>query len=210
MQEQEPKLPADFWDSLTDGVSIESVLPSKSYNEVRGKIKTGDVLLFRSRDWYTGLFLVSGRSEYCHAAMAGWWGNRLMCVEMTFDGGRAQLLSNVVNQYPGTCDVYKANASRRKFNREAALHAMLEITGRPYGYWTLFKASWVHLPIIRWFVRADVDDKESTAMPFCSAAVSAACRAGGVDPVPNLADRATEPGDLARSAFFKGMFTLVP
>ena len=41
-------------------------------------------------------------------------------------------------------------------------------------------------------------------------AVSRACRRGGVDPVPNLADRLTEPGDLARSAFFGYRFTLLP
>jgi hypothetical protein len=35
-----------------------------------------------------------------------------------------------------------------------------------------------------------------------------ACRAGGVDPVPNLADRLTEPADLARSPFFEYRFTL--
>ena len=37
-----------------------------------------------------------------------------------------------------------------------------------------------------------------------------AMRAGGVDPVPNLADRLTEPGDLARSAFYEYRFTLLP
>ena len=31
---------------------------------------------------------------------------------------------------------------------------------------------------------------------------------GGVDPVPHLADRLTEPADLARSPFFRYRFTL--
>ena len=44
--------------------------------------------------------------------------------------------------------------------------------------------------------------------PFCSEAVSIAVQAGGVDPVPTLADRYTEPGDLARSLFFHYRFTL--
>ena len=33
-------------------------------------------------------------------------------------------------------------------------------------------------------------------------------REGGIDPVPNLADRLTEPADLSRSAFFRYQFTL--
>jgi hypothetical protein len=70
-------------------------------------------------------------------------------------------------------------------------------------------ASW--LPVVRWLVRPVTDDRANGAHPpFCSQAVAIACRAGGVDPVPNLADRLTEPGDLARSPFFRYRFTLVP
>jgi hypothetical protein len=32
---------------------------------------------------------------------------------------------------------------------------------------------------------------------------------GGVDPVPHLADRLTEPADLARSPFYEYLFTLI-
>ncbi len=58
-------------------------------------------------------------------------------------------------------------------------------------------------------VHPDEDDgEESNLPPFCSQAVSLACRRGGVDPVPNLADRLTEPADLSRSPFFAYRFTL--
>jgi hypothetical protein len=33
---------------------------------------------------------------------------------------------------------------------------------------------------------------------------------GGVDPVPHLSDRLTEPADLARSPFYEYAFTLIP
>lgn len=179
------------------------------YSLARAKIRDGDLLLFRSRDWYTQLIAVAGRTEYVHAAMAGWWSGRLMCVEMTSGGGRAQLLSNQVERWPGTCDVYRANATRRHFSREKALSAMIAITGRPYGKWNLCRAALLHLPILRFFVPADMDDAEKCSWPpFCSQAVSMACRLGGVDPVPNLADRLTEPADLARSPFFEYRFTL--
>jgi hypothetical protein len=87
---------------------------------------------------------------------------------------------------------------------------MIEITGRRYGWWSLLWVAMVHLPVVRLLVRPDTDDSANGSLPFCSQAVARACRAGGVDPVPNLADRLTEPGDLARSVFFRYRFTLFP
>ena len=182
------------------------------YNDARSQIKNADLLLFRPRGapWWRAI-AVAGRSEYTHAGMAGWWGDRLMNVEMTSGGGRAQLLSNLVEQWPGVIDVYAANAVRRRFSRERALQAMIGITGKPYGKWNLFRAGLYHMPFVRFMVSPDTDDIETSNWPlFCSQAASIAYRLGGVDPVPNLTDRLTEPGDLARSPFFQYRFTLVP
>ena len=194
----------DFWSVIE--IMDRVVLP---YDLARAKIRDADLLLFRSRDWYTQVIAVAGRTEYVHAAMAGWWSGRLMCVEMTSGGGRAQLLSNIVQRWPASCDVYRANATGRHFSRAKALAAMIAITGRPYGKWNLCRVALLHLPFVRFLVRPDTDDAgKSIWAPFCSQAVSMACRLGGVDPVPNLADRLTEPGDLARSPFFQYRFTL--
>jgi hypothetical protein len=46
-----------------------------SYAEARRKIRDGDILLFRSKGFLSQLIRVGGRSEYSHAAMAGWWGD---------------------------------------------------------------------------------------------------------------------------------------
>ena len=180
-----------------------------NYSDIRGEIRNADLLLFRRRNRVTRLIAVAGRSPYVHAAMAGWWKGRLMSVEMTSGGGRAQLLSNIVARWPGTIDVYRANALRQRFSRERALLAMIGITGRQYGWTNLCRAALLHLPLLRFLVSPDVNDREnSTWPPFCSQAIAMADRAGGVDPVPNLADRLTEPGDLARSPFFEYRFTL--
>jgi hypothetical protein len=184
---------------------------SVKYTEARRQIRNADLLLFRRRDWYTRLIAVAGRSEYVHAAMAGWWKDRLMCVEMTSGGGRAQLLSNLVARWPGVIDVYQANAAGRRFSRERALAAMIGITGKQYGWVNLSRAALLHLPVFRFLAQPDADDSEpSNWPPFCSQAVSIADRAGGIDPVPNLADRLTEPADLSRSTFYAYRFTLVP
>jgi hypothetical protein len=181
------------------------------YLDARDAVCDADLLLFRRRDRLTRLIAVAGRSQYVHAAMAGWWNDRLMCVEMTSGGGRAQLLSNIVDRWPGTVDVYRANAVRRRFSRRRALLAMIAITGRRYGWLNLLRAALLHSLAFRFLVQPDTDDSETSTWPqFCSQAVAAAMRAGGVDPVPNLADRLTEPGDLARSAFYEYRFTLIP
>ena len=173
------------------------------YEEARRQIRNADLLLFRRRSLLTRLIAVAGRSPYVHAAMAGWWNERLMCVEMTSNGGRAQLLSNLVEQWPGAIDVYQANAVRRRFSRERALRAMIGMTGKRYGWLNLFHAALLHTPMLRFLIPPEVNDLDASDWPpFCSQAVAMADRAGGIDPVPNLADRLTEPGDLARSTFY--------
>lgn len=181
-----------------------------AYGDVRHEIDDADLLLFRPRGWLSRLISVAGRSPYSHAAMAGWWKDRLMCVEMTRGGGRAQLLSNLVSRWPGVIDVYRANAGHRRFSRRRALAAMIGITGRRYGWLNLSRAALLHLPALRFLASPSVDDGEASVWPpFCSEAVAAADRTGGVDPVPNLADRLTEPADLSRSPFYSYRFTLV-
>ncbi|MBN2475884.1 MAG: hypothetical protein JXB62_14830, partial [Pirellulales bacterium] len=152
---------------------------------------------------------VVGRSPYSHAAMAAWWHGRLMCLEtLQGRGGRAVMLSTLVADAPGWIDVFRIQLNRRRFNAQAAVEAMIEITGRRYGWRALVRAGLVHLPLVRFLVRPETDDAANGHLPFCSQAVARACRAGGIDLVPNLADRSTEPGDLARSAALVYRFTL--
>jgi hypothetical protein len=87
---------------------------------------------------------------------------------------------------------------------------MRRLAGCDYGYSAVLAAAMLHLPLVRLAVRADVDDKAiDRRPPFCSQACAMADRIGGrVDPVPHLADRLTEPADLARSSFYQYLFTL--
>ncbi len=183
------------------------------YSVARRRIRDGDLLLFRRRRGLVGkLIAVAGRSEYCHAAMAAWWNGRLMCLETVQGrGGRAVLLSRVVEESPDRIDVYRIGRGYlRRFDRDAAVGAMIEITGKRYGWMNLCKAAMRHLPVIRLFTIPMDDDQANGSLPFCSDAVSRGLRAGGIDPVPNLADAGTEPGDLARSAAIGYRFTLSP
>lgn len=181
------------------------------YKEVRDQIEDGDLLLFRRR----GPIAIAGRGDHSHAAKAAWWDRDLFLLETRAPfGSRAVALSSQVRRHPGRIDVYQTNPESRwpEYDRAGAIRFMRRLAGTDYGYAGLVAAGLLHLPVVRWFVRADVDDRTyDRRPPFCSQACAQADRiGGGVDPVPHLADRLTEPADLARSPFYRYRFTLVP
>jgi len=182
-----------------------------TYGDFARAIQDGDLLLYRSG----GLITVAGRGEHSHAAKAAWWDDELFCLEIRqLCGGRAVTLASQVRRYPGSIDVYEANAEGRwpQYDRAGAVRFMKQLCGCSYGWWNLGVAALLHLPLIRLLVRPTVDDLAiDRRPPFCSHACALADRlGGGVDPVLHLADRLTEPADLARSPFYRYRFTLIP
>ncbi|MBN2580892.1 MAG: hypothetical protein JXB10_18040 [Pirellulales bacterium] len=182
-----------------------------SLAEARKKIRSGDLLLYRRR----GLISVAGRGAHAHAAKAAWWDDELFCLEVREGhGGRAVTLASQVARWPRRIDVFQTNPGRRwpDYDRRGAVRFMRRLCGCSYGYAGLLSAAFLHLPVIRFFVTPDLDDAAiGRRPPFCSQACVMADRlGGGVDPVPHLADRLTEPADLARSPFYKYLFTLIP
>jgi len=183
---------------------------SARYREVRDQIRDSDLLLFRQR----GLVAMAGRGKHGHAAMAAWWGDDLFLLETrAVVGSRAVTCSSQVKRYSGRIDVFQVNPGNRwpEYDRAGAVRFMRRLAGREYGYVALLAAALLHLPILRILARPTTDDTSVAARPpFCSDACAMAYRlGGGVDAVPYLADRLTEPADLARSALFRYVFTLV-
>ena len=170
------------------------------YRDVRREIRDGELLLFRRR----GLIAACGRGRHSHAAKAAWWGGDLFLLETrAVRGCRAVTLSSQVRRYPGRIDVYETNPFDRwpEYDRAAAVRFMRRLAGSEYGYLGIAEAALLHLPLVRLLVRPDVDDNaRSRRPPFCSQACAMADRlGGGVDPVPHLADRLTEPADLCEA-----------
>jgi hypothetical protein len=175
----------------------------------RSQIADGDLLLFRRRS----LIAVAGRGEHSHAAKAAWWGDELLCLEVReWHGGRAVTLASQVKKHPRRIDVFRTNPQNRwpEYDQPRSTHFMRRLAGCDYGYAAVLSAAMLHLPLVRLAVRANVDDGAiDRRPPFCSHACAMADRlGGGVDPVPHLADRLTEPADLARSPFYEYLFTL--
>jgi len=187
----------------------------KTLTQARRNIRDADLLLFRRR----GLIAIAGRGEHSHAGKAAWWGNELMCLEVReWHGGRAVTLASQVRRFPGAIDVFAANPPTGKgdnprwpdFDSQKSNQYMRRLAGCDYGYAAVLAAAALHLPFVRALVRPDMEDASvDRRPPFCSQACAMADRlGGGVDPTPHLADRLTEPADLARSPFYQYRFTL--
>ncbi|HET6429207.1 MAG TPA: hypothetical protein VFJ30_12395 [Phycisphaerae bacterium] len=187
----------------------------RSLSEVTDSlIRRADLLLYRRR----GAISIAGRGAHSHAAKASWAGREsdvpMVLETRSIVGARAVTLASQVRVYPGRIDVYHSNAGDRwpEYDRQKADRAMWCMVGKKYGWWGLACAAVLHLPVVRWFVRAELDDLAiDKRPPFCSHACAYADRVGGgVDPVKHLSDRLTEPADLARSLFYDYAFTLIP
>lgn len=191
-------------------------LRAQTYSKAAPWIINGDVLLRRSGGCVDEVAIAAaGRGPWIHAAMAGWWNGVLMLLEIRqWVGGRAVTLESQVDAAPGRWDVFRVCDERHGPSypeglRLAALREMQKICGRRYGWWNLLKLGLRHAVVVRMFAGHQLDDRENGSAPFCSQAVARAWRTGGaIDLVPHLADAATEPSDLARSALLNYRFTL--
>jgi hypothetical protein len=177
-----------------------------SLADVLDQLVDGDLLLWRRR----GLISRFGRGHYSHAGMVAWWKWTPFCLEVReLVGGRAVTLASQVRRAPGRIDVFRANPSGVAWSRQMAVERMKHFAGCDYGYRAVLEAALLHLPFVRSLIPAEYEREAADHRPpFCSQAVAMAARAGGVDAVPRLADRLTEPSDLARSLFYRYRFTL--
>jgi hypothetical protein len=148
-------------------------------------------------------------SEVCEPCRCGW---RILEV-IQHKGYQDTPLPAAVRKHPGRWDVFAADPLHRwsEFNRAATIDRMRQFEGCVYGWGHLFRLALGRVPILgHWFAPSIDDRPHNGHPPFCSEAVSIAYQAGQIDVVPNLADRFTEPADLARSLFFQYRYTLIP
>jgi len=188
------------------------------------RIRDGDLLQFRPRRWNLPerLTALAGRGDHCHSALACWWDGELMVLESRLAGIRAVTLASQVERFPGLIDVYRTNYQTLfpEFHVRRMVQAMRRKTGRSYALRLLVRTTLSHTLLARLFFRAGTADNghdtDHRGPEFCSQAIASAARlGGGVDPVPHLQDRATEPNDLTRSQLFNRggrayLFTLEP
>jgi len=183
-------------------------------DDVISDISHADLLLFSGSYLSSEVIKAAGRSDYSHAGAVLWIDDIPLSAEATPGGVKIYYLPTRVRDYRGRIDWFRANANERwpEFSRMGTGRHLLKLMGNSYGFRGFAKMVLLHMPLFRWFVRPNFnDDDQFDPNPICSEAVAAAYYfGGGVDPVPKLSSRYTEPGDLARSPFFKYACSLEP
>lgn len=187
------------------------------------QLKDGDLLLWRHKGIIGRIISGPGRSIYSHAGIVAWWDDCPMVLELReWHGGRATTLVEAIRQAPAVIDHYSIemeslSAVHESDRRKMVVHEMRKKAGRPYNYAGVLLVGLLRMRLAQVFMsrlpndkRIDLADDRFPSLPeFCSQAVASAWRYVGEDPVPNLGDAFTEPGDLARSRLFDYQRTLV-
>ena len=163
------------------------------YDEARGTVQDGDILLFAGRHWLSRLIKrFTGR--YSHSAIACWWDDRLMVLEATWPGQvRAVPASFCVDDYNGPVDLWTCTYAG--LDRAKVVSAAKALLGRKYSFRKVVAALRRFLaPWRRTSPPADPTDAPKQLQ--CSEYVSYCLRQGGLDVAPGLPDAMTDPADF--------------
>ena len=174
------------------GVSEQRVF--LHYGGIRGKIRDGDILLFRGKSWISRVICRVTGSPYSHAAIVAWWSDRLMVLEAVGKGIVVSRMSVVVNQYSGKVELWTTDEN---LERTDVIRAAQRLLGKRYSLSKLVR-NLARLVLGR--PRHEDADPDAPPADFvCSEFVSRVWRAGGVDLVNDAPDMYTKPSDIAKS-----------
>jgi hypothetical protein len=184
-------------------------------------IRTGDILICRKTSLFGAIIGQFTKSEYVHAAMAGWvygrsptpHGGLPMLGETR--GHREARLINLVREitlWPGLYDVYRVRSDYWKHVQvvpELAFAFMCLASGSGYS-WKYCWWVWLHrrLPrFLHWLIPSIANSDSPATARNCSGLVHAALRYGG-GPQLKPEDWAVVPGDYADPEHFTYIGTL--
>lgn len=190
----------DVAHSLTSAGSGAILSPAVEYDDNRGQIKNGDVLLYRGRSLESRLIRWATRSRYSHAGLAVWWNGRLMVMEAVGRGVVVTPLSKNVSFYPGYVEWFTSVEEIPDHQRLQMVEFAQQELGKEYALWRA-----VLLGFRRLFQR-DVETRDKMRRElrlFCSHYVAQAYNAVGRDLKKGVSDRFMSPGDVAASPLLK-------
>jgi hypothetical protein len=166
------------------------------YEEVRLKIKNGDVIMYKGKSIFPKLIRWLTKSPYSHAGIAVWWNERLMVMEAVMKGVRVVPLSRNIYQHKGNVEWVSCKKEISEEDRLRMIVFAQEELGKSYGRW---KAVLFGLKVL---FKRDLSKKDELRMEnklFCSQYVAQTYNSIGLDLKKNREDRFMSPGDIARS-----------
>lgn len=179
-----------------------------NYEDIRGLIKNGDVLLYRGTGIFSRAIIwaskrkikLEKRHTKSHIEFAAWWDDkRLMALGAVGSGVRPAPLSNNVKNYHGTVELYKADLS--DVQREIIMEYALAQLGKKYPrIKKMIKLGWM---LITGKSRNKRDEYREANEIKCSHYVSAGYNLAGADPKKGISDEDITPSEIAQSKVFK-------
>jgi cell wall-associated NlpC family hydrolase len=171
--------------------------PRALYDQVRDRIRTGDLILFRGRGPLSRLIRKLSYCVYSHVGIAAWWGDHLVVFQSRIPVGVEVLPARrVVWKYDGQVDWWALKPEpAARLDRDGLLSVAIAELGKPYSFWGLVRAGF------RLLGGRLTGRRDPVALPesyFCSQFVSACFRGGGVDLAPDVNDECTSPGSIVR------------
>lgn len=210
-------------------------LTELDFNQAAPLLQEADILLFRSRGFFSYLIKRVSEGLYSHVGIASshyhdeddekiW-----ECIEFReWKGGRSVSLQTYIRTEDVVIDVYRPTAKKIvmsyntitdsieskivRLNTHDVTDTMRKMTGLPYGWRRIAWMAQFNLPVLRWFYSMEslVDDccLEDLVYPVCSTAIAHSFSKAGYDLIHNRSDIATEPSDISRSALLNYLFTI--
>ncbi len=176
----------------------------QTYGQIRGQVADGDVFLFRGRYLISKLFEKVDFSYYSHAALAVWWGDRLMILQAEGPGIQAIPMSVAVATYPGRVDWYRLRRDELQDLEKKLAAVLVEAKsdlGLAYGFGDLLRNIW------HWIAKVKLADPVYPRAMFCSEYVERCFRQGGIN-LTGKPDITTFPKDIAASPSLAYMATI--
>lgn len=186
----------------------------QSLSAAKSQILDGDGAYYRAAvSWVSRAISVAGRGIYSHVGTFLWLDGELFIHECREGYGcRLVLAEREVQLYPGRIDWHRTNAPDYTMRLSVRRRALQKL-GKMYDWRGVFQAGCFHVAGLRWLVQVDTEDTAISgpnAPEHCSYCRADLWDAAGFDIVPHLANRLTEPNDLARSAVEVYQCTLQP
>ena len=169
--------------------------PTLSYPEVRASIRDGDVLCFRGNASLSKLIMKLSGGSFSHTAIAFWWGQSLMALQVEVPGVQVVPVSRAVGSYDGNVEWFALKEEYRTPERIDKLRQVAQNSlGDRYSVLDLFLVG------LHYAVGTQLPNPNRSSLEFICAHYVAHCYSTvGLDLAPNRAHLATTPEDLARS-----------
>ena len=183
------------------------------FSDVAGLIKTGDVLLFSGRTFWSYIIRIATFSSISHVGIAVVDDEGIWVVDSSEGVGvTKRLLFDDIKAYPGQWyHAQIATGHRTAYSRKSVYGAALAMVGNKYGWWGIAVQTVIHLPILRELAYfGGIDRWFAQLLPFCSAAVVKLCRIGHLELVRARDAALCTPQDVFQSPSICEPIALIP